>query len=189
MNPPVRVAHDSRRIDALDGLRGFAVLFAFAQHALMMPGAWLSADIFFVLSGFLITGELVRDRNNSNYWTAFLARRAARIVPSLVVTLVMAALLMPVVLKKVGWMYALSGAGVGNLRWGNSARIPLESVDSGDRDTFLSAVAFHREKIHGQTVDLAMCFRVCGRTAGPSRCDVVLPLLSAGVLSDSFPAG
>jgi peptidoglycan/LPS O-acetylase OafA/YrhL len=42
-------------IPALDGLRGVAILAAVAYHFLGLAGGFLGVDLFFVLSGFLIT--------------------------------------------------------------------------------------------------------------------------------------
>ena len=74
-------------IVALDGLRGLAVLSVFIFHkvgALIAPGGpvaymgWLGVDLFFVLSGFLITSILLRARYADNYYRVFYARRALR---------------------------------------------------------------------------------------------------------------
>src|ERR1700755_3131287 len=70
-----------RRIVQLDGLRAIAVLAVFAQHALKAP-LWMGVDLFFVLSGFLITGILLeRKARRQSYFGYFYARRARRILP------------------------------------------------------------------------------------------------------------
>jgi peptidoglycan/LPS O-acetylase OafA/YrhL len=75
---------------ALDGLRGVAVILVFVFHSLgpLLPGVgpiaymgWLGVDLFFVLSGFLITSILLRARDAENYYKVFYARRALRILP------------------------------------------------------------------------------------------------------------
>lgn len=77
-------------IPALDGLRGIAVLLVFIFHSigpLLTPmGAigylgWFGVDLFFVLSGFLITSILLRAKDAENYYKVFYARRALRILP------------------------------------------------------------------------------------------------------------
>jgi peptidoglycan/LPS O-acetylase OafA/YrhL len=75
---------------ALDGLRGIAVVCVFIFHSIgplitpMGPIAymgWLGVDLFFVLSGFLITSILLQARDAENYYKVFYARRALRILP------------------------------------------------------------------------------------------------------------
>ncbi|MGA7782332.1 MAG: acyltransferase [Paraburkholderia sp.] len=77
---PAAPSH-TRRIVQLDGLRAIAVLAVFAQHALKAP-LWMGVDLFFVLSGFLITGILLeRKARGQSYFSYFYARRARRILP------------------------------------------------------------------------------------------------------------
>lgn len=74
---------------ALDGLRAFSILFVVFHHAANKPGwlthfhGWLGVDIFFVLSGFLITFLLEQERQESGRidLRAFYLRRAFRILP------------------------------------------------------------------------------------------------------------
>src|SRR5439155_3088598 len=80
---------------ALDGWRGLSIWFAISVHAgYFTAGGVLSLDTFFVLSGFLITGILLREwlRNvergaGSIDLLAFWARRARRLLPGLFVVL------------------------------------------------------------------------------------------------------
>lgn len=70
---------------ALDGLRAVAVLLVFHQHYLAYPFSmrwgWTGVDIFFVLSGFLITGILYDTRNTEHRFRNFYVRRTLRIFP------------------------------------------------------------------------------------------------------------
>lgn len=101
-----RTARDPR----LDGLRGFAVLLVLLFHATLFgadrtPGAalfsalpslgWSGVDLFFVLSGFLITRILLATRHSSSYYGSFWARRALRIAPLYYATLVFFLLVAP----------------------------------------------------------------------------------------------
>ena len=80
-----------RKLPALDGVRGLAVLAVMFTHtqASGLPHllqdvfgyGWIGVDLFFVLSGFLITGILVDTRECSNYFGSFYARRFLRIFP------------------------------------------------------------------------------------------------------------
>jgi peptidoglycan/LPS O-acetylase OafA/YrhL len=88
-------------IPALDGLRGVAVLLVMMQHAAMLtrPASgpegifrlgsygWIGVDVFFVLSGFLITRILLAAREGRGYFSRFYARRALRIFPLYYATL------------------------------------------------------------------------------------------------------
>jgi len=86
-------------IPALDGLRGLAVLGILFFHAGHLRGGWLGVDLFFVLSGFLITSLLLnefegrRDISLRKFW----GRRARRLFPALLLTL------FGVALYAVGW--------------------------------------------------------------------------------------
>lgn len=102
---PARLAGDQRhtqpepplpgRVEALDGLRGIAVLAVLGYHAHLdwMRGGYLGVDVFFVLSGFLITAQLLKTRSRRGTQTRmrayglFLAHRATRLVPALLVML------------------------------------------------------------------------------------------------------
>lgn len=83
------------RRPALDGLRGLAVLLVICDHAhLPLRGAWIGVDLFFVLSGFLITSLLLEEHARAGRISrrAFYARRARRILPALaLLTLAVAA--------------------------------------------------------------------------------------------------
>ena len=73
----------SNYIRGFDGLRALAVGAVMADH-LSIPGfsyGWLGVPLFFVLSGFLITGILYDGRNGPAYFSRFYTRRAVRILP------------------------------------------------------------------------------------------------------------
>ncbi len=82
----------------LDGVRGIAILAVLLSHAAAIIGGiqngarqqkildwltpgWGGVDLFFALSGFLITGILLRGRRSETYFKPFYARRALRIFP------------------------------------------------------------------------------------------------------------
>ncbi len=80
----------------LQGLRAVAVLLVVAHHAgLPVAGGWIGVDVFFVLSGFLITGLLVRELDATGRVDlgTFYARRARRILPAALVVALATALL------------------------------------------------------------------------------------------------
>jgi peptidoglycan/LPS O-acetylase OafA/YrhL len=79
-----------KRILQLDGIRALAFLTIFCRHASGFPMLWAGVDIFFVLSGFLITTILMNGRGHEGAWSHFYERRALRILPPFTLTLVLA---------------------------------------------------------------------------------------------------
>jgi peptidoglycan/LPS O-acetylase OafA/YrhL len=74
----------------IDGLRAVAVLAVALFHAFprLAPGGFVGVDIFFVISGFLISGILFRELEASTFsFAAFYARRVRRIFPALILVL------------------------------------------------------------------------------------------------------
>lgn len=89
-----------RRLD-IQGLRALAVLMVMAFHArLPVPGGFVGVDVFFVISGYVITAMLVRElaRNGRVDFRRFYLRRFKRLTPALAlmvcVTMILAALLL-----------------------------------------------------------------------------------------------
>ncbi len=104
----------SRRLNGylpeLDGLRGIAILLVMIVHynqfvytdiplvdAFIAAGrtGWIGVDMFFVLSGFLITGILLRTRERPGYFKNFYARRVLRIFPVYYLVMAFFFLLLP----------------------------------------------------------------------------------------------
>jgi peptidoglycan/LPS O-acetylase OafA/YrhL len=96
-------------IPALDGLRGIAIILVMLHHftylqptggisgligSVLMFG-WAGVDLFFVLSGFLITGILIDTRGSPRYFTTFYARRTLRIFPLYYLVLFVALIVLP----------------------------------------------------------------------------------------------
>ena len=71
-----------KRITQLDGTRGLAILAVFFHHAFHLKLLWAGVDLFFILSGFLITGVLLSAKRHSlsGYFAHFYSRRARRIL-------------------------------------------------------------------------------------------------------------
>ncbi len=78
-------------LPGLDGIRALAVLGVMLYHADLpwMPGGFLGVDVFFVLSGFLITSLILEefDRRGKIDFKAFYIRRARRLLPALLLML------------------------------------------------------------------------------------------------------
>jgi len=83
----------------IDGLRAIAVTSVVLYHAnLGLPGGFVGVDVFFVISGFLITSLILRDLRENRFRLAdFWERRARRILPALIPATV-AALVLSIVL-------------------------------------------------------------------------------------------
>src|SRR6185436_19983909 len=101
----------------LDGLRGLAILMVMVYHfCLTLPGfqthgswpwlsfaqaGWMGVDLFFVLSGFLITNILIETRSGPHYFRNFLARRFLRIWPLYYLNLFLFLILLPLLVSNV----------------------------------------------------------------------------------------
>ncbi len=105
MVPEMRVAPVARQpqshLPELDGIRGLAILGVLCSHGAGLTGIfdvaphsladkllkfamvplWGGVDLFFALSGFLITGILLRTKTREHYFSSFYARRVLRIFP------------------------------------------------------------------------------------------------------------
>jgi peptidoglycan/LPS O-acetylase OafA/YrhL len=93
-----RYAAGGMRVPELDGIRGLAILLVLCNHYIFDTGrfplrtpmayvarslelSWSGVDLFFVLSGFLLGGILLDQKETSNYFRVFYLRRAYRILP------------------------------------------------------------------------------------------------------------
>jgi peptidoglycan/LPS O-acetylase OafA/YrhL len=79
-----------RKIPQLDGVRGVAILLVLVHNlhgfytlpfSYLTAYGWMGVDLFFVLSGFLITGVLLDSKSSGTYFRDFYARRCLRIWP------------------------------------------------------------------------------------------------------------
>jgi peptidoglycan/LPS O-acetylase OafA/YrhL len=96
-------------IPALDGLRGIAIILVMLHHltfyrpesgidgiiASVPLFGWAGVDLFFVLSGFLITGILLDSRDSERYFSSFYARRTLRIFPLYYLVLFLSLVVLP----------------------------------------------------------------------------------------------
>jgi peptidoglycan/LPS O-acetylase OafA/YrhL len=109
---PRDIAEAQNREPVLDGIRGIAILLVLFHHLIIYSGltrhhlvdktlftvgnsTWLGVDLFFVLSGFLITGILYDARGSARYFGSFYGRRILRIFPLYYGFLVVAFILVP----------------------------------------------------------------------------------------------
>lgn len=111
--------HEAVHTPALDGLRAVAILWVIPHNAGFLEAphyqqiwrhpegwplwaadhlaqmGWIGVQLFFVLSGFLITRILLRSRNSEHYFSNFYARRALRILPLYYLTLTIIFVVLP----------------------------------------------------------------------------------------------
>jgi peptidoglycan/LPS O-acetylase OafA/YrhL len=116
----------ARFVPELEGLRGIAILLVVLFHAQLLgvAGGFIGVDVFFVLSGFLITGQLVGelDKRGRIDLLGFYARRVRRVLPAALVvigaTLVIAVVVSsPLDLPDVAGDAAAAAGSVGNIRF------------------------------------------------------------------------
>ena len=118
-------------IPALDGVRGLAILLVMATHLLvpfrsaarhhgdgggmlvahLFDAGWVGVDLFFVLSGFLITGILADAKGKRHYFRSFYMRRSLRVFPLYYGVLIAACVVVPffrpgaIEPGKQGWLW------------------------------------------------------------------------------------
>lgn len=119
----------------LDSVRGWAILLVLMVHCLAFESGdsralavlnefaragWLGVDLFFVLSGYLITSILLSTRQQHGYFVNFYARRALRIFPAYYLYLIIAFALLP---------YVVHGVSGETLRaWAISSALYLQNI-------------------------------------------------------------
>jgi peptidoglycan/LPS O-acetylase OafA/YrhL len=127
--PPERSVAVHGRIQQLDGLRAVAILGVFFNHTLHIPLTWVGVDIFFVLSGFLITGILlerkIESRTTGGYFHYFYSRRAFRILPPYVLTILIYGLFFTWNAFHPWWLFAFFGMNLQDFFWHGWVKAPL----------------------------------------------------------------
>ena len=121
MSPGVNVSAQAGYLRHVDGLRGISVLLVVLYHAWpdLVPGGFIGVDVFFVISGFLITRLILAEQVAGGFrYGGFLLRRIRRLWPSfalvLMVTLVLGWILLePDALADLG-RSALAALGFGS---------------------------------------------------------------------------
>lgn len=97
--------HATGVLQDVQGLRAIAVLLVVVYHAgLPLPGGFVGVDMFFVISGFVITLMIKREWDRSGHFglVRFYARRFKRLIPALALVLIVTLLLAPLLLSPLG---------------------------------------------------------------------------------------
>lgn len=91
---PQDTAKSSYYRPEIDGLRAFAVIAVIINHfnKSLLPSGYLGVDIFFVISGYVISGSLLnhQSKNAADFFLGFYARRIKRILPALAIMVIIA---------------------------------------------------------------------------------------------------
>ncbi len=123
--------HQQFRPD-LEGLRAVAIVLVvlYHVHAGLAPGGYVGVDVFFVISGFLITGQLVRDLRTDGRisFMAFYARRARRILPAAMLTVIVTAVASALLLNPLAAKRALHG-GLSAIYFGANFHFAAQGAD------------------------------------------------------------
>ncbi len=143
-----------RRRQGLDGLRGLAIAGVFLYHAAVvaffelgirgsavaLPSlvAWAGVDLFFVLSGYLITRILLEQRAAAGFARAYWLRRAVRILPAYVLFL-----------GFVFWVWPLASGGLGGPSPGPPDPAALEGIPAWSYWLFVPNVFMSTAGDHG----------------------------------------
>jgi peptidoglycan/LPS O-acetylase OafA/YrhL len=131
---------EAAHLGVLDGVRGLAILLVLVYHFTLGMGAenllsrlffrltgagWCGVDLFFVLSGFLITGILYDARKSPHRFRNFYARRALRIFPLYYTTLTIFFIFLPWIVGVVGTLDGLEDARVWLWAYGTNIHVAL----------------------------------------------------------------
>ncbi len=128
---PSASARENRRED-IQGLRALAVGFVVAFHAgLPVPGGFLGVDVFFVISGFVITAMLAREwvRTQSLKFSTFYARRFRRLTPALALLVGVVVVISALMQSPMGDQQIAAKTGIGALLF--TANIVIAKTTGG----------------------------------------------------------
>jgi peptidoglycan/LPS O-acetylase OafA/YrhL len=139
----VETRRPSRIRADIEGLRAVATFLVLPYHAglMLFPGGFVGVDVFFVISGFVITGQLLKevDRTGTVSLLGFYARRAKRLLPAACVVLAATAVMIWAWVPKIRWEATggdIVSAALYVLNW----RLADRSVDYLQEDVTPSAV-------------------------------------------------
>ena len=130
-SPPPNDARAPFRPD-IEGLRAIAVLLVLAYHARVpgLTGGYIGVDVFYVVSGFLITGLIVRELQSTGRvdLPAFYARRARRLLPAALVVIAVTVIASAIVLPPLR-MVDVAGDGAAAALYVSNIRFAAQATD------------------------------------------------------------
>lgn len=113
----------------IEGLRAVAILIVVANHAGWLRGGFVGVDVFFVLSGYLITALLLDDaEQGSIHFLRFYARRFRRLLPALLVMLVGVTALAVLLFSPMAQVDQASAAGAASF-WASNFHFAFSELD------------------------------------------------------------
>jgi peptidoglycan/LPS O-acetylase OafA/YrhL len=136
VDPPAASRSAQDRLPFIQGLRAVAVLVVVAFHAgLPVPGGFIGVDIFFVISGFVITAMLGREfaRTGSTSFRNFYLKRFKRLAPALALTVSVTMVISVFLLSPFGAQQEAARTGIGATLF--SANV---SIATGTGDYFVA---------------------------------------------------
>lgn len=176
----------------IEGMRAIAVMLVVAAHAGVpwLQGGYIGVDVFFVISGYLITGLLVKEQEATGRIAllSFYARRLLRLMPALVVVVVATCLAALVLLAPFEHGRQALGA-IGAITWTSNIQFALENVgyfDAGSQDNlFLHTWSLGVEEQFYLLWPLLLVYGVWAtrRTPERRRSRLVADIAGVGVLS------
>jgi peptidoglycan/LPS O-acetylase OafA/YrhL len=140
----------ARRLD-IQGLRALAVLAVVAFHAgLPVPGGFVGVDVFFVISGFVITSMLQREWEATGRirFGAFYLRRFKRLTPALALMVAGTAIVSALVLSPLGAQQTVAETGVGAMF------LAANGVIAGNTGGYFNAPAAVNPLLHTWTLSV-----------------------------------
>lgn len=128
----MEIEHTIRYRKDIDGLRAFAVLAVLFYHIGYLPNGYLGVDIFFAISGFLITKIVYTEALENRFSiTAFYLRRIRRIIP-LVLTITLVALILGIFVMLPNDLESLGQSVFATNVFANNILLLLSSVNYWD---------------------------------------------------------
>ena len=116
----------------VEGLRAVAIVLVvlYHAHAGLAPGGYVGVDVFFVISGFLITGQLVRELRTAGRisFLAFYARRVRRILPAAMLTVIVTVVASALLLNPLAAKRALDD-GLSAIYFGANVHFAAQGAD------------------------------------------------------------